>query len=78
MGRNRTWEQKTKIRQMMPELEKVGCAREILSYIQGALRNMPDADEYQKLLQRVDGELHAIKQKYAYIQERDYIWELID
>lgn len=35
-------------------------------------------DEYQKLLQRVDGELHAIKQKYAYIQERDYIWELID
>ena len=35
-------------------------------------------DEYQKLLQRVDGELHAIKQKYSYIQERDFIWELID
>ena len=35
-------------------------------------------DEYRKLLQRVDGELRAIKQKYAYIQERDYIWELIE
>ena len=35
-------------------------------------------NEYQKLLQRVDGELHAIKQKYSYIQERDYIWSLID
>ena len=34
--------------------------------------------EYQKLLQRVDGELRAIKKKYSHIQERDYIWKLID